>query len=314
METNTDLELISERPCGPRNHSLASRLEIASHEILQLNTASVYRLEPSIDLTGDTDGRFTSSSVHEGEASISRAQILNVAIFRGDFVQVQNVEVDQLHIDFVEINDLTQDKNGICRIRGTPYVRTKRLSPRLRPKSNEVCAIHHYYHGRSDHAKNHMLVEVCPSSFVQKRQLIKTNAGYPLHNSAVVRNSGEAILVCRWKYEAFFLATSRTRKPEEEALVRINYQEVTNSDYHIAPAALSLHWRGESYPGGSWNPTQTRPTIDLNNQETSFPSNIRGVNQKYTMLDSFSGAGGVSRGAQTAGWKVSYAVDKEPQV
>lgn len=55
--------------------------------------------------------------------------------------------------------------------------------------------------------------------------------------------------------------------------------------------------------------------IDLDNLQTG-PSinNCRSFGQQYTLFDAFSGAGGVSRGAKMAGFKIKYAVDKDEDV
>lgn len=53
-------------------------------------------------------------------------------------------------------------------------------------------------------------------------------------------------------------------------------------------------------------------TINLESEVENNKTQSHG--QKYTMFDSCSGAGGVSRGALMAGFKVQYAIDKAPQV
>lgn len=56
--------------------------------------------------------------------------------------------------------------------------------------------------------------------------------------------------------------------------------------------------------------------IDLEGQDDAADDSglTRNTGQKYTVFDACSGAGGVSRGAQMAGYKISYGVDKAPEV
>lgn len=53
-------------------------------------------------------------------------------------------------------------------------------------------------------------------------------------------------------------------------------------------------------------------SVDLS-ESCDIPAE-REQGQRYTVFDSFSGAGGVSRGAQMAGFKIQYAVDKANDV
>ena len=80
---------------------------------------------------------------------------------------------------------------------------------------------------------------------------------------------------------------------------------------------LRNQWRGHRVKGGSWVPSQghSGDCIDLDNPQTqSFINNHRKFGQQYTMFDAFAGAGGVSRGAKMAGFKIKYAVDKAEDV
>ncbi|KAF4465125.1 dna (cytosine-5-)-methyltransferase [Fusarium albosuccineum] len=117
------------------------------------------------------------------------------------------------------------------------------------------------------------------------------------------------------KLEVCFTGQGSRKKQCEESLVHIHSSEVPETRYRISEDILSNRWRGGRVRGGSWMPSRSIQDycIDL---EATGPGHTkkRTYGQKYTMFDSCSGAGGVSRGAKMAGFKVQYAVDKAPEV
>ncbi|KAM5346866.1 hypothetical protein ACJ41O_009871 [Fusarium nematophilum] len=126
----------------------------------------------------------------------------------------------------------------------------------------------------------------------------------------------EFVLVKIVKLEVCFTGQGSRKRQLGESFVRIHSDEVPEAQYRVPEDVLSNRWRGTRVKGGSWVPlynTLQQDYIDLETP-TAGHKKTRSYGQKYTMFDSCSGAGGVSRGAQMAGFKVQYAVDKAPEV
>ncbi|KAI5464174.1 S-adenosyl-L-methionine-dependent methyltransferase [Mariannaea sp. PMI_226] len=118
------------------------------------------------------------------------------------------------------------------------------------------------------------------------------------------------------KLEVGFISHGSKKKKAEEALIRIHADAVKDPRYHVVESSLGNRWRGISVKGGSWIPDSRhsrRNIIDLDGNRDQDESK-RMPGQKYTVFDACSGAGGVSRGALMAGFKIQYAVDKAPDV
>lgn len=100
----------------------------------------------------------------------------------------------------------------------------------------------------------------------------------------------------------------------EESLVRLNADDIQDARYRMSEDVLRNRWRGTTMKGGSGvSPRHTTENyIDIENSGSKRSNRFSG--QKYTLFDSCSGAGGVSRGAQMAGFKIEYAIDKAREV
>ncbi|KLP05288.1 Uncharacterized protein Y057_7205 [Fusarium fujikuroi] len=127
------------------------------------------------------------------------------------------------------------------------------------------------------------------------------------------------MLICRdddtnneEKLEVRYAGQGSRRKQAEESVVRIDSSEVSRREYRISNEILRNRWRGTTVKGGSWNPFFGGHLIDLKSERPNEEDRSHG--QQYTIFDSCSGAGGVSRGALMAGFKVRYALDKAPEV
>ncbi|RBR09193.1 uncharacterized protein FIESC28_10005 [Fusarium coffeatum] len=114
-----------------------------------------------------------------------------------------------------------------------------------------------------------------------------------------------------YKLEVCFTGQGSRRKRTEEALIHIHSTEA-QTQFKVFDEVLRNRWRGNTTRGGSWLPSAPNNSIDLESNATD--TKVRSRGQKYTMFDSCSGAGGVSRGALIAGFKVQYAIDKAPEV
>lgn len=290
-------------------------MEIDSHEIFA---------DEVIDLTIDTVG--AGHRLGPDELALSQTRVTKGFIVRpNDFIEVQDVHFGSYKVDFVRIEIITQQvRTGRTTIHGIPFTRTRNLKTIIPVKSNEVCMLLHF--NRNGNEEEPLLVDVSIESVVQKRSLVTTNAVYPEHRSdstpySHVQPEARRLrkmetfgrLVCRWQLKVYFTVQGRRTKPDEEAIMRIHASDVKDDRYRVSEDTLCNRWRGTRVKGGSCCPTMDNSiNIDLENAVNS--SGVRARNQKYTVFDSFSGAGGVSRGAQSAGFKIEFAVDNSTQV
>ncbi|OTA03831.1 RID1 protein [Trichoderma parareesei] len=284
-----------------------------------------------IDLTEDEIESGTHGSIRPGEFSLERFREprSGAQFSRGDLIQVENVELGSYTIDFVQIKIIASDRQGDCKIRGIPFVRTRKLLGKLPKKCNEICMLLHIQRRDNGQELPAVLIDIPTTSIVGKREIVMTNAIYPEHcyngentglrvqNEQAQQRLAEDYgkLVCRWKFAIYFTVQrqSRATRPEEEVLERVQADEVSGSRYCVSDEGLCNQWRGGRIKGGSW-PYSESSIIDLESKpcsvKTARPAGSRRIGQKYTLFDSFCGAGGVSRGAQSSGFKVQYAVDK----
>lgn len=281
--------------------------------------------EEVIDLTEQDLGIGANSLLREGELSIERYRepSSGTTLTRGDFIEVHDVQLGTYEIDFVQIQIIARGRNGDYNIRGVPFVRTRKLQGQVQKKVNEICMILHVQRQNDGNELLAIPVSVPSTSIVKKRDIIFTNSIYPEHcctgNHALSENLRQrraeqnGSLVCRWKFTIYFTMHNRSRatRPEEEVLERVQLDEIPMPKYRVSNETLCNRWRGGRIKGGSWPQSGTN-IIDLESRPSSTDSaaQSRKIGQKYTLFDSFSGAGGVSRGAQSAGFKVQYAVDK----
>ncbi|EHK42798.1 hypothetical protein TRIATDRAFT_320162 [Trichoderma atroviride IMI 206040] len=295
--------------------------ESGAEELMELFDGEV------IDLTGHDLEIGANSLLREGELPIERYRepLSGTALTRGDFIEVHDVQLGTYEIDFVKIQIIARGRNGDYNIRGVPFVRTRKLQGQVQKKVNEICMILHVQRQTDGKELPAISVSVPPTSIVKKRDIIFTNSIYPEHcctgspalseNLRQRRAEQNGGLVCRWKFTIYFTMHSHSRatRPEEEVLERVQLDEVPMPKYRVSNETLCNRWRGGRIKGGSWPQSGTN-IIDLESRPLPTDSNSatqsRGIGQRYTLFDSFSGAGGVSRGAQSAGFKVQYAVDK----
>ncbi|KAK5998800.1 Cytosine-specific methyltransferase HphIA-like protein [Cladobotryum mycophilum] len=285
----------------------------------------------AIDLTTYESEVVIPDSLQDGEFPLeSIRQASGATLRRGDFIQVRPFQLGAYEIEFVQIQMLAQGQEGTHKIRGIPFARTRRLLGKLPRKLNEVVMILHIQRFGNVTAEPH-LVDVPLRSIVKKRTLIITNATYKDRSydtwsiyrhvrgkdrrRLIVESKGH--LVCRWKFKIYLSFKGHKLKPDETLIERIHWEEAPDPRYRMSEEAICNQWRGGRIKGGSWCPSGLfdESVIDLeeSSQSPSFRKR-RSAGQKYTMFDSFSGAGGVSRGAQSAGFHIQGAVDKSPEV
>jgi DNA (cytosine-5)-methyltransferase 1 len=241
-------------------------------------------------------------------------------ILHGDLVEISERQMGSYQINFILVKSI-ETIQGQAIIRGIPLIRTVALLGALPKKLNELCMVLHRQVDNCRIVQAPLLMDVNPHLILRKRKLVVTNAIWPLYNPHTtsrhdirrldrIRHYGS--LICRWKMTIVSNQQGCQTKPEEEILERIQWSEVIDPSYRVSNDILRNQWRGGRIKGGSWSSAGDSDglTVCVDHavqQDTS-------VTRKYTLFDAFSGAGGVSRGAQSAGFKVAYAVDKEPSV
>ncbi|KAI9163393.1 Modification methylase NgoFVII [Paramyrothecium foliicola] len=289
-----------------------------------------YDSEPEvIDLTYYDRNLFHDELLHTNELPLNRVQLsLGYNIYVDDFVEIERTHVGNYLVEFLEVKAIVSQNTGDAHIRGIPFARTRNLLGKLPKKTNEVCKILHSRQHLDSRNQLPLMVDAPVTSVRRKRRLIQTNSLWPEHNDvrifrAHAFNKAQQVaevelkgnLVCRWQLKVTFTTSGRTTKPEEEALERIQLNEVSHPSYGVSDEILSNRWRGGRRKGGSWCPGRAHGlnSIDLEGTDPSIRNEYR-PNQKYTLFDSFSSAGGVSRGAQDAGLKIAYAVDHSSEV
>ncbi|KAG8415460.1 hypothetical protein J3458_009306 [Metarhizium acridum] len=255
------------------------------------------------------------------------------SIRAGDVIEVKNTMIGDYRVDFIQVKHISRATLSGRKFRGVPFTRTKNMRGRLPKKVNEVCMMLHFQqaNGRTpdDFA---LLIDIKEDHVVRKRNLIITNATFPEHSvlhgpqsRLSIRSRTQALkrhieqsgnLCCRWKWMVYLVDNRKDQKVEEEVLERISTEEVLDRQYLVDQEALCNRWRGGRTRGGSWTPDQgsSGQAVDLTHDSSIPEGSSRASNQKYTFFDAFSGAGGVSRGAQNAGFKVTHAIDKSPDV
>ncbi|KAM0439592.1 hypothetical protein ACHAPT_000684 [Fusarium lateritium] len=231
--------------------------------------------EEVIDLTVDLK---TSGHrlLNDGEFALEKVRVANYTIQSGTFLQVHEFDSGDYLVQFVLVKIVVRDtSSGEIKIRGIPFTRLRSAWGKLPRKTHEVCMM--LYYNQDDTAASEEFVD---------------------------------------KLEVYFTGQGSRKRQTEEAFVRVHESEVLEPQYRISEEALSNRWRGTRVKGGSWAPSFHAPQdyINLEDDDAVKHKKTRTRGQKYTVFDSCSGAGGVSRGAQMAGFQVQYAVDKAPEV
>lgn len=320
-----DVQYITERPPSrrPRSLSSASTCTLGRGDERTFDEITV---EEVVDLTID-DTLTSRQPLEAGELALASLRLAEEILQPNDCIEVREVSIGSYNVDFITIKIIARERSGKITIRGTPLTRNRGLANKLPKKLNEVCQI---LHMTDDNRP--ALVSISTNLVVKKRTIIFTNAQWPKHCSTQfgslpgeqrrLANESLGILVCRWSFKIYSVTQGRKSKPVEEVLERIHAEEVTDPQYRESPENLCFQWRGGRALGGSWSSARPHQspieTIELDSSQTNASRQRhrhRDAGQKYTLFDSFAGAGGVSRGVQmTRGFTVTHAVDKAADV
>ncbi|RCI13794.1 hypothetical protein L249_8283 [Ophiocordyceps polyrhachis-furcata BCC 54312] len=301
-----------------------SVMELSSSRSRSISVASTATLRAfdtdtvpeAIDLTlEDSDG------LQHGELALVRVVIRGQAFQQGNFVEVRNTKLGTHIVDFIQVKVVLKGPEGKRILRGTPFTRTRNLAGELPKKLNEICMLHYTNISAGLGAvMEPSLVSVAEDFIVGKRKMIVTNAPWPEFNPSSGDNQMRhgrherlGLLVCRWNAKVGFVMKGRKMKPVERAMEMMRSTEVLDVRYRIQDWKLRNRWRGSYVQGGSFiNGRQVDGCpVDLDADTAVTVPRTMATDQRYTFFDAYAGAGGVSRGAQSAGLKVSCAIDKD---
>lgn len=201
-------------------------------------------------------------------------------------------------------------------IRGLPYARSRNVGGRLPRKQNEVCLIIEIDADDARADEEQALVQISPEDIKTKRILTNTNKSFPHcrfdEKAYATRKQREeqAPLACRWKMRAEYKNISERRSGHTKGLLILEH--FSERDGHkIKKRNLGVdkdrtrECRGETIPGGS---TFRELEFNQDGATDSKPMRI----QQYSFAEISAGAGGASRGAERAGFKVVLAVESCP--
>ncbi|KAI8282107.1 Modification methylase HphIA [Colletotrichum sp. SAR 10_98] len=196
-------------------------------------------------------------------------------------------------VHFIKVTSILENlETGELKICGMPFCRSRTLMAKLPRKLNEIFCLYEIDADDDRPAEVQARIEVSATALGHaSRSLHVTNAPYPQHRyTAHAFCSHEAVekegpLVCRWNFFIHYRDWKMKAKGKAHhwTLERVRASEVKREEHKVEEDDLRQDWRGLTIQGGSHLP------------ETGDGK------QRYTVFDSFCGAGGFSRGAERAG-------------
>ena len=227
--------------------------------------------------------------------------------------------------DFLRIKAILEDRRtGEIWLKGFRFQRNMYLEGLQESKVNEVTMMMNYDPNNARAVAEQSTIEL--AAVVKIRELVMTNHQFPALSFREMGPTGSkeytrnhCRLICRSKY----LCISEN----EGYLMRLTDVE-SDGGYSVPQAELRKTFRGRTIKGG------TCPA--LSDEEAAFdrlerrrsrnldPLRFHGQNpatnesvsrhreRKYTLYDSYSGGGGISRGGHDAGLKIEGGFDQDP--
>ncbi|KAF5228474.1 hypothetical protein FAUST_11059 [Fusarium austroamericanum] len=285
-EEMEEVIFLTERPTGfPERRRCLSSCTLDGVDTVDVldavqvvNAVEVVDYDEIIDLTADLTGLPLS---RQGELHLEKIQILNTTVQKDSFIRVRKFLFGKYHVKFVLVKTVIRClSTNTIKIRGIPFIKASEAYSKPHDMMpNEVCMIIY-----QDEAKHQEFVDINLSDILQLHHL---------------------------KLEVCFVGQGSRKRQVEEAFIRIHSSEA-DTQSKVSDEVLRKRWRGKTDKGGSWIPSNVSNPIDLESDAEDNKNRLDG--QRYTMFDSCSGAGGVSRGALMAGFKIQYAIDKAPEV
>jgi DNA (cytosine-5)-methyltransferase 1 len=285
----------------------------------------VIDLQEVIDLTDEvprTEAARAAAPRNDGERYIDQHLHGRLRLKKGMVVELKNALTMKFKPTFVRITSIVVKRGAQVVLRGSTYVRARQMFGQLPRKLNEVCLVEMI--DSSD--PQPWTVDIDPADVLRIREMRTTNSAYPKHrfNQEDAEWGLEWIeengpLVCRYRYvEHYADFITKPYKPREWALIRVTEQGA-DVKYRETDDAVLAQWRGAKVPGGSYLPHKLgAEVIDLDSDvDVDVPKPVRGQGdrvrlepgQRYTAGDTFSGAGGASRGMTQAGAHLQFTID-----
>lgn len=245
-----------------------------------------------------------------------------VELYNGDFLRIVNV--------------LEAERTGVKYLQGYPLQRLSKHQRWFDQHLNELTMVVGEENSSIQRNQSRVMEVEAVSNVLRIRDVIFTNAPYPSYSCRedpensksprdFIRDHGR--LVCRWVFTTFYTMRRRGRAWNEQSIMRLRADEVdTNSN--LDDEHLRRRWRGSTSKGGScagWLPGErafdmaerlTKRNVD-NSSSNPEPSLSREhptenpIGHRYTFGDAFCGAGGASRGAKAAGYRVDWGFDAD---
>ncbi|OTB00489.1 hypothetical protein M426DRAFT_26533 [Hypoxylon sp. CI-4A] len=233
--------------------------------------------------------------------------------------------VELFQASFLLIQQIITTSQGIT-LRGLPLTRTRNLRGQLPRLRNEVALILEIDMDDTRPEEEQAAIEIPVTSVIKPRICHITNKNFPEHRypHGVYRSTQDvqenALLVCRWKVKHIWKDTAKRvnkKAPMEFVVARITRDEVPKERFRISGTCLMNTWRGGKICGGSFVPDEPgNPQLTVNLDTVEDQDSLlqrawipKKHGQQYTLADMFCGAGGVSCGAKSAGFRVELACD-----
>ncbi|RYP80391.1 hypothetical protein DL769_002487 [Monosporascus sp. CRB-8-3] len=242
-------------------------------------------------------------------------------IEKGTVVEIEKLYKHRLGIQFLKVQLIRQEGSKVI-LQGIPYARARGMRGVFPLKRNEVVEILTIYKNDPREWTAQAAIEVNVEKVLCIRELQLTNTLYPharfdIQKFATPKEAEErGILTCRWRMVTSYKSVVVEMKDGpyySRSLQRLMADDVTDPNLRVADAKLLNAWRGGKVRGGSHIPgAPSVPVVNLDDIDSPSTRPMRRApGQAYTFCDAFCGAGGVSSGARSAGFKVKIACDMD---
>lgn len=244
--------------------------------------------------------------------------------------------------DFLRITAIVPDHiTQTAFLKGIKFRRNRLLGGLLEFKMNEVTMLLKC-NGNDPRAAYHQSVETVQlADVVQIRQLVKTNQPFPTFSFREAdpnyKSQGKDYVL---KFGQLVCRTKQIQVSKNEGYLQVFRYNETDEGYGIEDGELRRIFRGGTKRGGASQeflegeesfdrnerarcgnidllhfhrrtPFLDNPT-DLTDNTVHRTSDSLSAKQRYTFADAFCGAGGASRGAKAAGFRIEWGFDYDP--
>ncbi|KAK4452908.1 S-adenosyl-L-methionine-dependent methyltransferase, partial [Podospora aff. communis PSN243] len=283
-------------------------------------------LQEVIDLTDEVpraEGRAAAAAPRNvGERYVDQHEHGRLRLKKGMIVELKKALDMKFKPNFVRITNIVVKSDAEVVLRCSIYTRARQMFGQIPRKLNEVCLIELI----DCSGEQPCTVDIDPADVLRPREMRTTNCPYPKHRFDKddakwglewIEENGP--LVCRYRYVEYYADfVKKPPKPREWAFIRVTEQEA-DAKYRETNDAVLAQWRGAKVRGGSYVPYKLgAEVIDLDSDmEVNVAKPARGRDdrvklepgQRYTAGDTFSGAGGASRGMTQAGAYLQFTID-----